>query len=233
MIQIRRSHERGHADHGWLDTRHSFSFARYYDPAHMGFRSLRVLNDDRVAPGKGFPMHGHRDMEILTYVLDGALRHRDSAGHESEIGPGTVQKMSAGSGIRHSEANASDSAPLHLLQIWIEPHTLDVPPSYAEAAVPVREQPGRLHRVASPVGANGGGLALHQDAHVFAALLEADHRVEHPLATGRGAWVHIARGHATVNGVDLGPGDAAAIEDEPTVTITANGEAEVLLFDLA
>src|SRR5512142_137155 len=193
MITVRRSGERGHFDHGWLDTRHTFSFAAYHDPAHMGFRSLRVINEDRVRPGEGFGRHGHRDMEILSYVLSGVLAHRDSSGGGGELRPGEVQRMSAGTGIRHSEFNGSDREPVHFLQIWLLPDRPGHRPSYEQRAFPEAERRGVLRLVASPDGAEGSTV-IHQDARVFATLLGPGRTLEHPLAPGRHAWVQVARG---------------------------------------
>jgi redox-sensitive bicupin YhaK (pirin superfamily) len=232
MRTLRRSKERGHAQHGWLDSWHTFSFADYYDPKHMGFRALRVINEDRVAPGTGFGTHGHRDMEILTYVLDGALAHRDSMGNGSTIRPGDVQRMSAGTGVRHSEMNASQVDPVHLLQIWIEPERTGIAPGYEEKNFSEAERRGRLRLIASRDGREGS-VSLHQDASVYAALLEAGEGAEHALAPGRHAWLHVARGEVESQGVTLGAGDALAISDEHSIDLRAKGSAEVLLFDLA
>jgi redox-sensitive bicupin YhaK (pirin superfamily) len=231
MISIRPAKERGHADHGWLDTWHTFSFADYYDPRFMGFRALRVINEDFVAPGRGFPTHGHRDMEIITYVLEGALEHRDSLGTGSTIRPGEVQRMSAGTGVRHSEANPSASDPLHLLQIWIEPSRTGIAPGYEQKAFSDADRRGRLRLVASPDGAEGS-VTIHQDARVYATVLEPGDTVLHRLAPGRHAWLHVARGSLTLNGHRLAQGDGAAITGEPTLTLTADLPAEALLFDL-
>jgi redox-sensitive bicupin YhaK (pirin superfamily) len=235
MITIRRAQDRGHANHGWLDTHHTFSFADYHDPAHMGFRALRVINDDTVQPGEGFGEHGHRDMEIISYVLSGALAHRDSTGGEGVLRPGEVQRMSAGRGVRHSEFNGSRTEPVHFLQIWLLPDRPGHAPSYEQLAFPEAERRGALRLVASPDGAEGS-TTLHQDARVFATLLTEGQTVERALAPGRHAWVHVARGTALVNGARLGAGDGAALSDEATVRIAGAGEggdAEVLLFDLA
>ena len=231
MQILRRASERGHADHGWLDSFHTFSFADYHDPAHMGFRALRVINDDTVAPGRGFGAHPHRDMEIISYVLDGALEHRDSMGTGSTIVPGDVQRMSAGRGVMHSEFNPSPDRPVHFLQIWIEPAERGIAPSYEQKRFDAASKRGRLRLVASR-GGEDGSVALHRDARVFAGLFEGDERAEHALAPGRKGYVHVARGHATVNGQAVGPGDALRIEGEPVVTIADGREAEVLLFDL-
>jgi len=233
MITIRRAEERGHADHGWLDTRHTFSFADYHDPAHMGFGDLRVINEDRVQPGAGFPTHGHRDMEIISYVLEGELAHRDSLGNGSTIRPGEVQRMSAGTGVRHSEMNASASQPVHFLQIWILPSQRGLAPGYEQRAFPSEERRGRLRLVASPDGRDGS-VTVHQDARLSIALLADGERVRHELASGRRAWVHVARGELTVNGSRLRAGDGAAVEDEVALEIegTSTPAAEVLVFDL-
>jgi hypothetical protein len=234
VITVRRSGERGHFDHGWLDTRHTFSFADYRDPAHMGFRALRVVNEDRVRPGEGFGTHGHQDMEILSYVLSGALAHRDSTGGGGTLRPGEVQRMSAGSGVRHSEFNGSRDEEVHFLQIWILPDRAGHEPSYEQRAYPEAERRGRLRLVASPDGADGS-TTVHQDARVFATLLGRGERVEHALAPGRHAWVQVARGAAEVNGVALSAGDGAAASGERALTLAGAGDgvAEVLLFDLA
>lgn len=235
MIQIRRAKQRGHANHGWLDTYHTFSFADYYDPEFMGFRSLRVINEDRVEPGFGFPTHPHRDMEIITYVLEGSLEHKDSMGTGSVIRPGEVQKMSAGTGVRHSEFNHSHREPVHLYQIWIEPERAGLTPMYEQKAIPPEEKKGKLRLVASPRGGNGNGaVKLFQDAELFAAELAPGQSVEHALANGRYAWVQVVRGSVNVNGQELKVGDGAAVAQEPTLRIEgAVDSSEVLLFDLA
>jgi redox-sensitive bicupin YhaK (pirin superfamily) len=230
-ITLRRAAERGHADHGWLDTRHTFSFGDYYDPRHLGFRALRVINEDVVAPGRGFPTHPHRDMEIVTYVLQGALAHRDSLGNGSVIRPGEVQRMSAGTGVRHSETNASATEPVHLLQIWIEPDVEGLTPSYEQKAFGDEDRRGRLRLVASPDGADGA-LTIHQDARVYATVLDPGRRVVHALAPGRHAWVHVARGALTLNGHALVAGDGAAVSGEAALTLTGDAAAEALLLDL-
>jgi hypothetical protein len=229
---LRRSGERGHFDHGWLDTRHTFSFGDYHDPAHMGFRSLRVLNDDRVRPGAGFPTHSHRDMEIVTWVLDGALEHRDSLGNGSVIRPGEAQRLSAGTGITHSEFNHSASEPLHFLQIWILPAARGLPPGYEQRSFPEADRRGRLRRIASPDGRDGS-VTVRQDAEVFATLLSPGESARHELAPGRSAWVHVARGEIDLGGRILQAGDGAAASEEPGVEISARTDSEVLLFDLA
>jgi len=232
MIQIRRSTERGHADHGWLESRHTFSFADYHDPEQMGFRALRVINEDRVAPGEGFPTHGHRDMEILSYVLEGGLAHQDSTGGGGVIRPGDVQRMSAGSGVSHSEFNASRSEPVHFLQIWIVPERRGIPPGYEQKHFAAEQRQGRLRLVASPDAADGS-LTIHQDARVYSALLGRGETVSHPLTVGRHAWVQVARGQVRLGDVLLSAGDGAAISGEKAVTLAGESPSEVLLFDLA
>jgi quercetin 2,3-dioxygenase len=231
MLSIRRSHERGHSHQGWLDTYHSFSFADYYDPNHMGFSALRVINEDRVAPGTGFPMHPHQDMEIITYVLEGALEHKDSMGNGSVIRPGDVQRMSAGTGVRHSEYNPSKDEPVHLLQIWILPDRGGVTPSYEQRRFPPEEIQGRLRTVASPDGGDDS-VTIHQDARLYAARLAGGEPLVYELGEGRSAWLQVARGTAVLNGERLAAGDGVAIQGEPSVTIAADPETEVLLFDL-
>jgi redox-sensitive bicupin YhaK (pirin superfamily) len=231
MIIARPAAERGHADHGWLDTRHTFSFADYHDPRWMGFRVLRVINEDRVQPGAGFPTHGHRDMEILSYVLSGALAHEDSTGGGGVIRPGDVQRMTAGTGVRHSEFNASKTEPVHFLQVWIEPARRSLPPGYEQRAYPLAERRGRLRLVAAPDGADGA-CTIHQDARVYATVLEPGEVVTHALAPGRHAWVHVARGAVTLDGAAMTHGDGAGVRDEPTLTLAARQPSEVLLFDL-
>jgi redox-sensitive bicupin YhaK (pirin superfamily) len=229
MITIRKGGDRGHFDHGWLDTYHTFSFADYHDPAHMGFRALRVINDDRVEAGRGFGTHGHRDMEIITYVLEGELSHQDSMGNGSVIRPGEVQRMSAGTGVMHSEKNTSDEL-VHLLQIWILPERHSITPSYEQKVFPPAERDGRLRLVASHDGRDGS-VTIHQDADLYTTTLRDGASVTQNLRPGRYGWVHVARGNVTVNGQPLAAGDGAAIEAEPRVTIA--GDGEVLLFDLA
>jgi len=229
MITIRKGEDRGHFDHGWLDTYHTFSFADYHDPAHMGFRALRVINDDRVEAGRGFGTHGHRDMEIITYVLEGELSHQDSMGNGSVIRPGEVQRMSAGTGVMHSEKNASDEL-VHLLQIWILPERHGITPSYEQKVFPPAERDGRLRLVASRDGRDGS-VTIHQDADLYTTTLRDNATVTQDLRPGRYGWVQVARGTVTVNGKPLDAGDGAAIEAEPRVTIA--GDGEVLLFDLA
>jgi len=232
MITLRPGKERGHFDHGWLDTYHTFSFSQYHDPAHMGFRSLRVINEDRVAPGAGFPPHSHRDMEIITYVLAGGLAHKDSMGNHSVIRPGDVQRMTAGTGVTHSEYNASDKEPVHLLQIWILPESRNLPPGYEEKVFAADDKRGRLRLVASRDGREGSVL-IHQKASVYVALLDPGQTVSLDLAEGHGAWLHLVTGAATLNGTLLTTGDGAAAEREPALDIVATAPAELLLFDLA
>ncbi len=231
MIILRKSQERGHANHGWLDSYHTFSFAGYYDPAHMGFSSLRVINDDRITPGAGFGTHGHNDMEIITYVLEGALEHEDSMGNGSVIVPGDVQRMSAGTGITHSEYNASKTEPGHFLQIWILPNQTGVTPSYEQTHFSEADKRGRLRLIASPDGRDGS-VKIYQDASVYATVLYAGESVSHVLMAGRKAYVHIARGGAQLNGQPLAEGDGARVIDEHGISLTADSKAEVLLFDL-
>jgi redox-sensitive bicupin YhaK (pirin superfamily) len=236
MIRIRKAAERGHADHGWLNSYHSFSFADYYDPANMGFRSLRVINEDWVAPGRGFHTHGHKDMEIITYVLEGALEHKDSLGTGSVIRPGEVQRMSAGSGIQHSEFNPSPKEPLHLLQIWIQPEQKNLEPGYEQREFPAAERQRKLRLLASRDGRDGS-LRIHQDADLYATVLGGPgQEVAHALPASRHAWLQVTRGSVTLNGETLAAGDGAAITSEPALKISANGSqghSEFLLFDLA
>jgi hypothetical protein len=232
MLTVRRAEERGHFNHGWLDTYHSFSFADYHDPAHMGFRHLRVINEDRVAPGNGFGTHPHRDMEILTYVLEGALEHKDSMGNGSLIRPGDVQRMTAGTGVTHSEFNPSDQEPVHLLQIWILPERRGLTPGYEQVTLPPERLAGGLLRVASRAG-GAGGVQVHQDMALYAGRLAPNGPVTHELATDRHAWVQVARGSVAVNGQTLHAGDGAALSGEPRLTLQALTPAEVLVFDLA
>jgi redox-sensitive bicupin YhaK (pirin superfamily) len=231
MVTLRPAAERGHFDHGWLDTWHTFSFADYRDPRHMNFRALRVINEDRVRGGKGFPTHAHQDMEIVTYVLEGALQHRDSLGTGSIIRPDDVQRMSAGTGVTHSEFNASPDEPVHLLQIWIVPERAGLPPSYEQRTFPREEKRSALRLVASPEGRDGA-VTIHQDAELYVTVLKDGESVQHALARGRGAWVQIARGAATLNGVAMEAGDGAAVTDEPLLDLRADGEVEALVFDL-
>ncbi len=232
MIRVRRSGERGRADHGWLDTRHTFSFADYYDPEQMGFRALRVLNDDRVAPASGFPTHPHRDMEIVSYVVEGALAHRDSMGNGSTIRPGDVQRMSAGTGVLHSEYNGSDSETTRFLQIWILPEQQGIPPSYEQKHFPDEERRGRLRAVASGDG-HDGSVRLHQDVTILAGLLGTGDRVRHDLAPGRHGWVQVVRGRVRLADHELEEGDGAALVGEAAVELAGLSDAEVLVFDLA
>jgi redox-sensitive bicupin YhaK (pirin superfamily) len=231
MITLRRSRERGYADHGWLKSFHSFSFADYHDPAHMGFGPLRVINEDRVAPGGGFGTHGHRDMEIISYVLEGELAHRDSMGHGSVIRPGDVQRMSAGSGVRHSEYNHAAEQVTHFLQIWIEPNVTGIAPSYEEKRFADSEKLGRLRLIASPDGAEGS-VRIHQDARVYAAQLLPGSTLAHTLAGGRLGYLHLIRGALAVNGQPLETGDAAKFSGETALTLNATADSELLLFDL-
>lgn len=232
MITIRHRDERGLSRYDWLDSRHTFSFDHYYDPRYLGFQGLRVINEDRVAPGAGFPTHGHRDMEILTYVLDGALEHKDSMGTGSVIRRGEVQRMSAGTGVMHSEYNASKTEPAHFLQIWILPEKKGLRPEYEQRTFSDEEKRGRLRLIASPEGRDGA-LAIHQDASLYASLLEPGQTVQHVLSPGRHAWVQVASGAATVNGVKLEAGDGASVSKEERLEIVGSAAAEVLLFDLA
>ena len=232
MITIRKSQERGHFDHGWLNTHFTFSFADYYDPQHVHFRTLRVMNDDRVAAGAGFPEHPHRDMEILTYVLDGALEHRDSMGNGSVIRPGDVQYMSAGSGVTHSEFNASKAEPVHLLQIWMFPEKKGFRPAYDQKNFPREDKQGKLRLVASPDGRDGS-VKIRQDNELYATVLGDGESVRHELKPERHAFVQVARGSVKLNGTTLGEGDGAAMSEEKAVELTGVKDAEVLLFDLA
>jgi redox-sensitive bicupin YhaK (pirin superfamily) len=231
MLTVRRAHERGHANHGWLDTWHTFSFADYYNPREMGFGPLRVINDDKVQPGMGFGTHGHSDMEIITYVLEGALEHKDSMGNGSIIRPGNVQRMSAGTGVQHSEFNPSREELVHLLQIWIEPSVRGVKPGYEEKEFRVQDKKGKLRLIASPDGREGS-VTIHQDAFVYAGILDAGDSVRQPLTQGRRAYVHVARGAVTVNGEKLKAGDGAKITGAAEVALSDGNGVEVLLFDL-
>jgi redox-sensitive bicupin YhaK (pirin superfamily) len=231
MIELRRSAERGHAEHGWLDSWHSFSFADYYDPAHMGYGPLRVINEDRIQPGTGFGTHGHRDMEIISYVLEGALAHKDSMGNGSAIVPGDVQRMSAGRGVQHSEFNHSRQGVTHFLQIWIEPSVSGIAPGYEQKHFDAASKRGRLRLVASPDGAEGS-VKIHQDARIYAALLDGAERAEHPLAPGRRAYVHVARGGLKANGNPLAAGDALKASGVERIVLEDGAGAEALLFDL-
>jgi len=232
MVEIRRSHERGHAQHGWLDSFHSFSFADYHDPKHMGFGALRVINEDRVQPGQGFGTHGHRDMEIISYVLEGGLAHRDSMGNGSVIKPGDVQRMSASTGVHHSEFNASDRDLVHFLQIWIEPSVRGVKPSYEEKNFDADSKRGGLRLIASADGREGS-VTIHQDDSIYATVLDGDAPVDFTLQAGRRAYVHVIRGTVKVNGEQLAAGDAIKVAREASVRLEDGTDAEVLLFDLA
>lgn len=232
MIAIRKSGERGVTDWGWLDSRHSFSFGEYHDPKHMGFRALRVINDDRIAGGGGFPKHPHRDMEIVTVVFEGALAHGDSLGNGSAIRPGEVQRMTAGTGIRHSEANASQTDPVHLLQIWLLPERAGLEPGYEQKAFAPEEFDGQLRLVASPDGRDGS-LTIRQDARIHQARLAPGQSASQALEHGRHAWVQVARGSITLNGQALGEGDGAAVSEETALSLTGVDTADVLVFDLA
>ena len=232
MITLRHSRERGHFDHGWLNTFHTFSFDQYYDPRYMGFRTLRVINEDFVAPGRGFPMHAHRDMEIITYILEGALQHQDSMGNGSTIRPGDVQRMSAGTGVRHSEKNASNEDRVHLLQIWILPDTLDLEPGYEQKAFTEEERRGKLRLIASNDGRDGS-VTVRQDVRLFASILGAGESVKHDMVQARYGWIQVARGAINVNGERAGQGDGAIAMGESSLEIVAEEPAELLLFDLA
>ena len=231
MLTVRKAEDRGHADHGWLDTHHTFSFGGYYDPRHMGFGPLRVLNDDRVGPDGGFPPHGHRDMEIISYVLEGALQHKDSMGNGSVIKPGDVQRMSAGPGVTHSEFNASADEPVHFLQIWIQPERAGLPAGYEQKFFSDEEKRGRLRLVASRDGADGS-VRIQQDARMYASLLANGESVDHTFASGRKGWLHVANGSAELNGEALKAGDGVAIADVQAIRISSKDGGEVLLFDL-
>jgi quercetin 2,3-dioxygenase len=232
MITVIPAAERGHFDHGWLDTYHTFSFASYHDPGHMGFRALRVINEDRVKPGEGFGTHAHRDMEILTWVLEGALEHKDSMGNGSVIRPGDIQRMTAGTGVTHSEFNPSREAPVHLLQIWLLPNRRGLPPGYEEKRFSQEARRGHLCLIAAG-DRRQGAVGIHQDADLWTALLEPGEPVRHALKPGRYAWLQVARGAVSLKGTPLGAGDGAAVSDEAALEITAPAPAEVLLFDLA
>jgi quercetin 2,3-dioxygenase len=231
MIELRKSADRGHFDHGWLNTFHSFSFAEYHDPQHMGFGPLRVINEDWIAPDVGFGMHGHKNMEIVTYVLEGELEHRDSMGNGSVIRPGNVQRMSAGTGVRHSEQNSSPTDKTHLLQIWIEPNVLDIPPGYEEKQYAETEKSGRLRLIASRDGSNGS-VTIHQDAKVYIGLFDGAQQASMAIPAGRLAYVHVARGALKVNGIRLAAGDAAKLNGEEAINLSDGEQAEVLVFDL-
>ncbi len=232
MVVLRRSAERGYADHGWLKSFHSFSFADYYDPRHMEFGALRVINEDRIAPGTGFGTHGHRDMEIISYVLEGALAHKDSMGNGSVIRPGDVQRMSAGTGVRHSEFNHEKAGETHFLQIWIQPSQRDIAPGYEEKHFSAADKRGRLRLIASS-DAREGSVKVHQDVSVYAGLIDGAEKVEHAVAPGRRLYVHVARGAVSVNGQALVHGDAAMFQGETQLVLDAGHEAEVIVFDLA
>jgi redox-sensitive bicupin YhaK (pirin superfamily) len=231
MITVRKSKDRGVGRHGWLTSHHTFSFANYYDPRNMGFRDLRVINEDTVAPGRGFGAHQHDNMEIISIVMEGALAHRDSSGGDGVLRRGEVQRMSAGSGVTHSEFNGSDSEPVHFFQIWIMPSEDGITPGYEQKLFPEEERRGRLRLLVSPE-AEDGALKIHQDARLYSAILDAGQSVEHTLAAGRGAWIQVARGTATVNGTAVVAGDGVAIEDETSLVIATEEGAEILLFDL-
>jgi hypothetical protein len=232
MLLIRKADERGHADHGWLNSWHTFSFADYYDPDYMGFRSLRVINDDRVQPGMGFSAHPHRDMEIISYVLDGELEHRDSMGNGSVIRPGELQRMSAGTGITHSEFNPSKSEPVHFLQIWILPDQKGLSPDYEQKLFPDEVKRGKLRLIGSSDGRDGS-VTIHQDASIYAAMLDPGAEIVHTIPSGRHVWVQVARGKIHVNGYTLEQGGGAAVTDEDRLEIAGIENAEILLFDLA
>lgn len=231
MITLRKSNERGHADHGWLDSYHTFSFANYYDPQHMSFGPLRVINEDRVAGGAGFPTHPHRDMEILTWVVDGELRHRDSMGYSETLKPGEMQRITAGSGITHSEFNESPSKPVHLLQIWIQPRQAGLEPSYGQKAFAAESRHNQLGLLASPDG-EGDSLTIQQDARVYASTIDAGRAVTHTVQPKHGAWIQLIRGSAKVNGEALEAGDAAAVTAESDLRIEATADADLLLFEV-
>ena len=231
MLTIRKSHERGHFDHGWLNTYHTFSFDQYYDPRYMGFRSLRVINEDFVAPGRGFPTHGHRDMEIITYILEGGLKHEDSMGNGSVIRPGDVQRMTAGTGVRHSEQNASLTERVHLLQIWILPNAEGLQPGYEQKAFTEDERRGQFRLIASNEGREGS-VRLNQDVNLFASILDAGQEVERTMDPARYGWIQVARGSVSVNGENAGQGDGVVVVAESSLKIKAQEGAEILLFDL-
>ena len=230
MLNVRASTDRGHADHGWLNSFHTFSFASYHDPEHMGFRSLRVINEDWIAPGQGFGMHPHQNMEIITYVVKGAIAHKDSLGNEEILRPGEIQRMTAGSGIVHSEVNPSETEQLHLLQIWILPNRRNLTPSYEQKAIP-SGSPGPLVLIGSPDGREGS-VSINQDVNLYLGRLPANREVAQPLEAGRAAWLQLIKGAVTVNGNKIAAGDAVAVEDEDSVTIVAAEKSEFLLFDL-
>lgn len=232
MITLRKSQERGYADHGWLKSFHSFSFAGYHDPEHMGFANLRVINEDRIAPGTGFGTHGHRDMEIISYVLSGSIGHKDTLGNIESIPPGDVQRMSAGTGVQHSEFNHAPNEETHFLQIWIEPNAKGIPPGYEQKTFAAASKQGKLQLVASPDGADGS-VTIHADASIYAGLFNAGESASLSLAKGHKSYVHLVRGELKVNGQTLKTGDAAKIVDESVVDLTDAVDAEVLVFDLA
>ena len=232
MIQIRKAEERGHVDHGWLNAKHTFSFSAYHDPEHMQFRSLRVMNEDRIVPGKGFGTHPHNDMEIVTYVLEGALEHKDSMGNGEVLRPGEFQRMSAGTGISHSEFNPSRTDPTHLYQIWLLPEHKGIEPSYEQKRFDDGGMTNQLRLVASP-DADFGSLKIHQDARIHLAKLDAERAIEHQLKTGRHAWLQVLRGEITLNGASLQTSDGAAVSEETLLAIRATTDAEIMLFDLA
>ena len=232
MIILRRSQDRGYADHGWLKSHHSFSFAGYHDPQHMGWGNLRVINEDQISPGTGFGTHGHRDMEIISYVLSGELAHKDSMGHVKGIPPGDVQRMSAGTGVTHSEFNHAEGQTTHFLQIWILPHTSGIPPSYEQKRFTDADKRGRLRLVADRHGADGA-VQINADAALYAGLLDGDEQATLTLAPGRKGYVHLVRGSVSVNGLALSAGDAALLDAEPEITLRGGTGAEVLVFDLA
>lgn len=231
MITVRKSHQRGHANHGWLDSYHTFSFANYQDPHFMGFRSLRVINEDWVVPGAGFGTHGHKDMEIVTYVLEGVLEHKDNIGNGSMIQPGEVQKMSAGTGILHSEYNPSETESVHLLQIWIIPSETGIQPSYEQQKFNLEDSGEKLKLIAAPKGKNGA-VTLHQDVNLYAGILQDGDRISYNLPENRYAWLQVARGRVNLNGISLDAGDGVAISEEPEINLTGEYNAEILLFDL-
>ncbi len=232
MIRVRRANERGHFNHGWLDTYHTFSFSRYFDRRHMGFRALRVMNEDWIAAGRGFGTHDHDDMEIVTYVLEGSLAHRDSLGSGDILKPGELQRMTAGTGISHSEFNASETEPVHLYQIWLLPERPGLTPSYEQKAIPAEERHNRLRLVASPDGRDGS-LTIHQDARLFLGSLDDGRELDQGLDAGRHAWLQVLRGNVSVDGLNLGAGDGAALSDVSGLALRASGPAEVMVFDLA
>ncbi|MGA1598408.1 MAG: pirin family protein [bacterium] len=231
MQAIRRSSERGHVQLDWLDSKHTFSFGHYHDPRFMGFSTLRVINEDVIVPGGGFPTHGHQDMEIITYMISGTLEHQDSMGNKELIRPGELQRMSAGTGVRHSEYNASQSEPAHLLQIWIEPGAKSIAPGYEQKLVRELVQPGKLGLIVAPEG-QGGALTMHTDARLYAGLLDPEGTLEHKIPGGRSVWLHLVRGRIEVSGSVLETGDALAVRDEALLSITAQEASEFLLFDL-